>query len=111
MPTVYVTQIPHKKDPETGAFVPSINIHPASDHGEIVVMMPPRASFYATTDLVRQLEECLKNYDYEAGDCIVTMGDPVVMAAACAILGKRGPFTILRWDRNLGRYSTARIKA
>lgn len=52
----------------------------------------------------------LNEYDYDAGDCIIAMGDPVVMAAAFAILGRMGAFTVLRWDRNLGRYAPIRVK-
>jgi len=110
-PKVYITQIPHRRDPETRAFVPSINIAPAAEHGELVVMMPPRAPFHATSDLVRQLREHLKNYDCEAGDCLIAMGDPAVIAVACAILGKDvGQFTILKWDRNVGRYLPSHVR-
>lgn len=110
MSKVYVTQVPHRKDPGTDAFVPSVNISTASEFGEIVVMMPPRASFFATADLVKQLDEQLSEYDCEAGDCIVAMGDPVVIAAAFGLLGRKGAFTVLRWDRNIGRYAPVRVK-
>lgn len=73
-------------------------------------MMPPRAAFFATADLVKQLSDQLNDYDCEAGDCIIAMGDPVVMATAFAILGRKGSFTVLRWDRNLGRYAPARVR-
>jgi|SRR5687768_10721631 len=109
MPKVYITQVPHRKDHKTGAFVPSVNVSPAAEHGEIVIMMPPRASFFATADLLKQLGEHLKGYDYEAGDSLVVLGDPVVIAAACALLGSKGSFTVLRWDKNLGRYTPVRI--
>lgn len=110
-PKVYITQVPHRRDPDTNASVPSINIAPAVEHGELVVMMPPRAPFHATADLVSQLREHLKNYDCDAGDCLVAMGDPAVIAVACAILGKmHGRFTLLKWDRNVGRYLQAHIK-
>lgn len=109
-PKVFITQVPHRRDPETRAFVPSVNIAPASEHGELVVMMPPRAAFHATADLVRQMKEHLKEYDYEAGDCLVAMGDPAVIAVACAILGRmHGRFTVLKWDRNVGRYLPSHI--
>lgn len=109
-PKVYITQIPHRRDAETRAFVPAINIAPAAEHGELIVMMPPRAPFHATSDLVRQLREHLKDYDYEAGDCLVAMGDPAIIAVACAVLGKeRGRFTILKWDRNVSRYLPSHI--
>ena len=109
-PTVYITQVPHRRDKETMASVPSVNIGPASEHGEVVVMMPPRAPFHATADLVKQLWAYLRNYDYEAGDSIVAMGDPAVIAVACALLGKEfGRFTILKWDRNVSRYLPSHV--
>lgn len=107
---VYITQVPHRRDPETRAFVPAVNISPAAEHGELVVMMPPRAAFFATGDLVRQLREHLKDYDHERGDCLVALGDPAVIAVACALLGKmHGRFTVLKWDKNVGRYMPATV--
>lgn len=104
-PKVFITQVPHRRDKDTDAFVPTVNIAPAAEHGEITIMMPPRASFYATADLTRQLRDALRDYDAEAGDSLVVLGDPAVIAVACAILGKEhGHFIILKWDRNIGRY-------
>lgn len=110
MSKVFITQVPHKRDPDTRAFVPAVNIAPAAEHGELVVMMPPRAPFHATADLVHQLRAHLKDYDYEAGDSLVAMGDPAIIAVACAILGKQsGRFTVLKWDKNVGRYLPAHV--
>ena len=107
---VFVTQVPHRRDPETRAFVPAVNISPAAEHGEIVVMMPPRAAFHATGDLVKQMKDQLQHYNYERGDSIVAMGDPAVIAVACAILGKdHGKFIVLKWDRQLGRYIPSHV--
>jgi hypothetical protein len=69
-------------------------------------MMPPQAAFMATSDVLRQLGEKLKDYDYASGDSIVLLGDTTLVACAVALLAKRhGKFTTLRWDRNLGRYT------
>jgi len=111
MPKVFITQVPHRRDPDTGAFVPSVNISPAAEHGELVVMMPPRASFFATNDLVSQLREHLADYSYEAGDSIVALGDPTVIAVAFAILGDmHGRFIVLKWDKNIGRYIASHVE-
>jgi hypothetical protein len=108
--TVYVTQVPHKKDKETGAFVPTVNLSPAGEFGKLVVMMPPRAAFFSTGDLVNQMREHLYNYDIEKGDSIVALGDPAVIAVAFAILGKeKGKFIVLKWDKNSGRYLPSRV--
>jgi hypothetical protein len=59
---------------------------------------------------VKQLREKLEHYDYEAGDSIVAMGDPSVIAVACAILGKlHGRFQVLKWDKNVGRYIPSHV--
>ena len=110
MPKVYITQVPNRRDPETNTFVPTVNIAPAAEHGEPIILMPPRSSFFATSDLVKQLREKLEHYDYEAGDSIVAMGDPAVIAVACAILGKlHGRFRVLKWDKNLRRYIPSHV--
>jgi len=108
---VYVTQIPHRKDRETGKFVPVINIAPAAEHGEVVIMMPAQAPFFATTDLVSQLRTQLQDYNYKRGDSLIALGDPAIIAAASAVLAKDfGSFIILKWDRTIGRYLPAHIK-
>lgn len=110
MPKVFVTQIPNRRDKETGALVPSINIGPAAEHGDVVVMMPAQASFFATGDLIEQIGNHLCAYNYEDGDAVVALGDPSVIAAAFAYLGaKFGRFTVLKWDRQLGKYLKASI--
>ncbi|HET8689561.1 MAG TPA: hypothetical protein VFM18_23370 [Methanosarcina sp.] len=108
---VFVTQIPVRRDAATDGFVPTVNISPAAEHGDVIVMMPPRAPFYATDDLVRQLREHLKDYNFERGDSIVPLGDPAIMAAAFALLGSmKGKFTVLKWDRQIGRYVPTQVK-
>lgn len=106
--TVYVTQVPNRY--VDGAYVPSVNISPAAEHGILVTMMPPQASFHATSDLVKQLTEHLKDYDYEAGDSVLALGDPTIMGVAFAILGKiKGKFRVLKWDRNIKRYTITSV--
>jgi len=108
MATVYVTQVPNRKVGDS--YVPSVNISPAAEHGILITMMPPQASFHATQDLVRQMTEALKAYDYEAGDSILALGDPTIMGVAFAILGKlKGKFRVLKWDRNIKRYTISSV--
>ncbi len=111
MARVFVTQVPSRVDASTRALVPSVNIAPATEFGEVVVMFPPRAPFFQTAELMRQIENALHDYDAEKGDCIVLLGDTILMAAAAAYLGRhKGKFKILRWDRNLGRYTPVVVK-
>lgn len=104
-PTVYVTQIPSRRDKETGAVVPIYNVSPASEHGTIKVLMPSGVNFYATADLVRQAKGSLKDYSYENGDCIICIGDPAIIAVCIAVVAhKNSKFSILKWDRIVSRY-------
>ncbi len=107
---VWVTQVPNRRDRSTGTFVPAVNISPASEHGEVRVLMPPDASFFATADLVTQLRTGLRDYDFERGDSVIALGDPAIIAVAGAILTERSrSFNILRWDKNIGRYVKIKI--
>lgn len=111
MAKVFVPQVPQRRDKETQALVPAVNINPAQEHGDIVVMLPSSANFYATADLVSQLANHLDAYNYEEGDVIIAIGDPTIMAAAFAYLGaKFGRFKIGKWDRNMQRYLLATIR-
>lgn len=108
MAIVYVTQLPHRRDPVTRSLVPAFNIMPATEHGTLKILMPPQAAFVHTDALVRQLRGLLANFDPGA-DYLLTAGDPIITAAAIAILAQRGPFAVLRWDKNVGRYHPALI--
>jgi hypothetical protein len=89
---------------------PAVNISPASEHGEIRVLMPPSASFFATADLVSQLRKGLHEYDFERGDSIICLGDPAVIAVAGALLAQRSKsFNVLRWDKSISRYVKIKI--
>lgn len=103
--TVWVTQVPNRRDAPTGAMVPSVNISPASAHGNIVIIMPPDASFFATTDLVSQLRDRLYDYDYQRGDVIVCLGDPVIISVTGAVMAERfRRWALLRWDKLIQNY-------
>lgn len=109
MSTVYVTHIPHRRDPVTQNFSPAINVSPASEHGEIVVMMPPRASYVETDYLIKRLLYALKDYDFEKGDSLLPLGDPALIASAVYVLAAKGPFNLLRFDKKIGKYTKIRV--
>lgn len=109
-PRVFCTQLPHKKDPATGAFVPSFNLTTASEFGELVIMFPPRAAYIGTKLLVDQTVKKLAEYNYERGDVLLLLGDPSLTAAAVAVVARRCcRFSVLRWEKHLGRYTVVRF--
>lgn len=107
---VWVTQVPNRRDPATQAMVPAVNISPASEHGEIRILMPANASFFATGDLITQLRAGLRDYNFERGDSVIALGDPAIIAVVGAILGERTRrFSVLRWDKQIGRYVKIKV--
>ncbi len=109
MPTVYVTHLPHRKDPVSGEFVPAMNLAPATEFGQLVFMFPPRASFLQSELLLKRLSVALKDYDASAGDCLLPLGNCVLIAAAITILARKGAYNILTYDRMIRKYSLVRI--
>jgi len=110
MGTVYCTQIPHRHDSKTGALVPSLNITPASEFGEVIVMMPPRSAFYDMNYLFKEVFGHLSHFKMD-NDFLLPLGDPVLCGLCAAFLGRRLPyFDILKWDKNIGRYTRNRVR-
>lgn len=107
---VWVTQVPNRRDRATGAMAPAVNIAPASEHGDVRILMPANASFFATGDLVRQLRIGLRDYNFERGDSVIALGDPAIIAVVGALLSERcRAFSVLRWDKQIGRYVKIKV--
>ncbi len=104
---VYLTMLPHRKVQSGGHYdyVPTFNITPAREFGEIVELFPFKANYLDGRGAMRLCREKLKNYNYAAGDAVLLLGDVVIMACVIAALATdHGRFHVLKWDRNLGRY-------
>ena len=109
MPTVYVTQLPHRRDLPTGRLVPKFTITPAAEHGDVVVMFPPQGAYMHTRTLIAQMREALAEFN-PAEDALLLLGDPALTAAAVAVAAHRSPaFTLLRYDNVLKKYVRVRI--
>lgn len=103
MNKVYITQVPTVRDHESKTLVPRMDLSAATEHGELVVLMPSRAPFADTQPLIEQLEEKLKGFC--DGDSILPLGDPVVIACTFALMGMLGQdFGVLKWIRSESRY-------
>ncbi len=101
---VFVTQIPNRRA-EGGALIPTFNIGPAVEHGEIVVIMPAEANFFNTSEMVKQLRKGLKDYSWARGDSVVCTGDPVIITTTGAILAEMTKnYKLLKWDKMARRY-------
>lgn len=110
MSIVYVTQLPHKRDRETGVLTPAFNINTAQEHGQLRIMMPPQAHYQPTEGILRTLRPVLDEYSYGSGDSLLLLGDVAIIAATVAYCTLwHGKFCVLRWDRTLGRYIRVEI--
>jgi hypothetical protein len=98
---VYITQLPARR--EGNAWVPTVDVTPAREFGELIYLIPHGMNFPEAEMVEPQLVAGLANF--KAEDYLLPMGDPVVMAAAGAVLGAlRKPFKLLKWDRIAKRY-------
>ena len=102
MPKVYAPQVPSKYDSATKLWVPSINLDPAKQYGEIV--LPPNANRLHINPLIAALREQMKDLTEE--DYLIAVGDPSLIAAAACIAVKKtnGLLRILKWDRLSSSY-------
>lgn len=105
MATVYLVQMPRKKNHASGEFEDAFNVSPAAVYGEITHPMFPSfgASYYTQND-VHHVRRLLK--DYSDDDCILLMGDPAAIGLACSLAAEvnGGRYNILRWDRTQRQY-------
>lgn len=102
---VFVTQIPNRRDPATGAMKPVFDILPAAEYGEIKVLMPASFSLFQTSELIRQLRNELVDYDFARGDCIVPTGDPAIIFTVGAVLSEQHrKMRLLKWEKSVNRY-------
>ena len=110
MSKVYIPHIPNRRDRETNIFVPTIDVTPANEYGELVTLLPPTASFHATGDLIDMLRPFARTYNFEDGDCIVAVGDPSILAIVFGLVASmHSKFNLLKWDRSIHRYVKVKI--
>lgn len=106
-PRVFVVQQPAYYDRDKGGFVPKYDLSPASEHGTITFMLGPGNIFRdRLAQAVTQMTHVL--HDFGEDDFLLAVGDPVAIAAAVLIAGKRngGRIKILKWDRIANSYES-----
>lgn len=112
MSRVFVVQQPARFDHTKKNFVPKYDLSPAAAHGRLVYLLGPGNIFKDRMDqATRQIARVLN--DYSEDDCLLAVGDPVAIAAAVMIAGKRtgGFVRLLKWDRLSGAYECFRVNS
>lgn len=110
MPKVYIPQVPSRFDTSVGMWVPSVNMSPAEQYGQLVVMLPPDANRLHVAPLVAAMKEQMSDFTDE--DYVVAVGDPSLIAAAAVIATRKshGTLRILKWDRIRAEYIPVEIQ-
>lgn len=98
MSRVFIPQVPSRFDNKINSWVPTVNLDPAKDFGELKIMLPPEASRLKIDDIVRLLKKAMA--DYNGDDYVLALGDPMIIAIASAIADRAvSPLRVLRWDK------------
>ena len=120
---VFVASLPTRYDAATQADVPSLDLNPATDHGELTIVTrgPQRTGDELDNALMDVYSMLRDNYNYGRGDCILMVGDPILngVAMSAALDGGRDkgdhpndwePIVVLRWNRREHKYDKVEIE-
>lgn len=106
MPRIYTPSVPTRYDPATESRVSSVDLRPAMQFGDMIVMLPD--------PLQMNTDNCSKMLDALHGaignicpeDFIIAIGDPIIISAAIAYACEINGFVqVLRWDRQTHSYT------
>ena len=105
MSRVFVIQRPAYYDRVKRGWVNKYDLSPAEEHGELRFLLRPGNIFRdRLSEAIDQLEQGL--WDFNGEDHILAVGDPVAISAAAMIAAKNsgGQASILKFDRQAGKY-------
>jgi hypothetical protein len=107
-PRVFITQIPSRK--EGDRWLPTVDISTAEFFGEVVIMLPPSAAFFAGQNIVEELKRHLATFTHD--DYFLPMGDPMIMAVGGGIAARRanGSLKVLKWDKMTKKYLAYKLE-
>lgn len=105
--TVYAVCEPTHKI--AGAERSAMNLTPALEYGELVILMPQSQSMLAPVPTVRALKEKLRNFTDE--DYILPVGDPVLISTVAMVAAQQngGRVKFLKWDKIQKKYFVIQV--
>ena len=110
-PRVFVVNQPTGRDLVTGQVVPTMDLSPAEEWGDLVFLMRETENpFRAPTETAVAVAQALEEADYWEDDYLLLVGSPVLigLVAACAAL-VCPRMNLLQWDRARARYNVAPV--
>lgn len=105
MPRVFIPSVPTRFDAVTQTRIPSMDLNPAADYGELVVMSEAGEEMESAIDRVYSLSQNVGKDDF-----LLAVGDIVLIAAAIAYISDNlGSARILRWDKHERKYHMVEV--
>jgi hypothetical protein len=107
MPKVFIVCEPTVR--LNGEFVQAVDLTPALEWGEPVVLLQQQQSFIAPTMTTHTLQNKLANFSED--DYLVPIGDPALMCVAAMVAGSfnNGRVKMLKWDRKIKKYFPVQV--
>ena len=100
MPKVFVASLPTRWDAATKKQVPSLDLNPAMEFGELVILSEGRKTILEMDETLEAV--CDRAGEFKDGDYLLMIGDPIINAAfysAIENLDGVADINCLRWVR------------
>lgn len=106
MPRVFIPQVPSRYDAGAGQRVPSVNLRPAAEFGELVPMLPSigMEAMLSPQPVTNKMKAALS--DFTDQDFLLCLGDPTAIGIAFALAARanNGKVRVLKWLKQERRY-------
>lgn len=106
--TVFITQSPMRRNVHD-QLVHKFDLAPARQYGDLQILLPAGPVLLEPMHQIRELRRNLARFTH--GDFLLCLGDPVVIAAASAIVSglTGGLIPLLVWDRHQKSYLSVSV--
>lgn len=106
---VFLPSTPSRFDHRTKQWLPTVDLAPAKEFGDIVVMLAPEA-YRSLAPSVAAMRDQLKTFDPD-NDYLLCAGHPALLAAMAGIVArKHNAMRMLVWDNRIGRYEAVEVR-
>lgn len=108
--TVYVVQVPERRNALTNVLEPLFDLRPAREFGDLEVLLESSAKPFASHEMLNILYGKLSGYDGEH-DYILCTGNPILIGMATAVAFDCSPTGLvswLQWSRAKKSYTPVR---
>ena len=100
-PRVFIVQRPTQRDPSTGGVVPSMDLSPANEWGEVVFLLRDSENPFGDVDATaKEVERMLDDHGYDSEDFLLLVGNPALIGIVAAVASAYSPkMQFLQWSK------------